>query len=444
MQCEPCAVGRFNVDDDGDGQADNKCSPCTPGKQPATAGVGNSQCIACANGFFSENGLCNQCQGEVVMNGAGCTACAIGSYFDQAGICHAGQPASCTGTDDGTGYPDTCTKDDPLLPTDCTFTAGDAASCGAGCTYVATNTGSGCTINGDSTACAVTGGNCIFTPVVTTSTEDSMACNSLTDLEQVNSVACEVLLTKASDDAQDDINRLVPDAAACTFIVNADANRCKQCPEDTIFVSDSTLLVPCESCPSGKFSTAGSIVCTDIKEVEVQVEVEVEVEVVLELCPQNCSVGFQDLDCDETSPCTKCPSGKYSSGGYSNAKAVEVGICVVCAAGLYAPEGSNPALNTTKCQGCDQGRADEDSNAWTECTYCTEGTTTRDAAESVVASGASQCTPCAPGRIDDDSNTTTDCKACAGTGSYAPAGSGPHGCVKCTIGTYDHDRYAPS
>jgi hypothetical protein len=227
---------------------------------------------------------------------------------------------------------------------------------------------------------------------------------------------------------------------------------CTPCPADTKFIANSTLAVPCEACAEGKFSGAGSAVCTDMR--EVQVEVEVQVSVLADLCPQNCSVGFEDLDCLENTGCTECAEGQYSAGGFSSAQKVGAGICFPCSEGRYAADGSDLPFNATlaqfQCELCGAGTADEDENAWTPCTVCEEGTTASlerggggaggGAGPTWVgaAIGAYACRSCPAGQIDDDSNSTTDCATCS-AGSYAAPKSGPSGCVTCRPGSYDHD-----
>ena len=72
-------------------------------------------------------------------------------------------PAACDGDDDGSGTDEACTADAVTQPvTDCTFTAGDAGTCGAGCTYAPTVAGAACALNGDASGCAVVGGNCAY------------------------------------------------------------------------------------------------------------------------------------------------------------------------------------------------------------------------------------------------------------------------------------------
>jgi hypothetical protein len=49
--------------------------------------------------------------------------------------------------------------------------------------------------------------------------EDASACTAVTDLG--SSTACEAVLTKVSDDSQDDSSSAVADAAACTFTASS-------------------------------------------------------------------------------------------------------------------------------------------------------------------------------------------------------------------------------
>jgi hypothetical protein len=92
-----------------------------------------------------------------------------------------GSPAACTGADDGSGTDEACAADavtDPV--TDCAFTAGDAATCGVGCTYQAAAAGAACALSGDASGCAVVGGDCAYTPVIAGAScvlsDDASAC----------------------------------------------------------------------------------------------------------------------------------------------------------------------------------------------------------------------------------------------------------------------------
>jgi hypothetical protein len=67
---------------------------------------------------------------------------------------------SCTGT--ATTIPGTCTG--TATQPQCDANAVDRAGCAAGCTFTPAGAGDACELNGDSSGCAVQGGNCVYTP----------------------------------------------------------------------------------------------------------------------------------------------------------------------------------------------------------------------------------------------------------------------------------------
>lgn len=122
-------------------------------------------------------------------------------------------------------------------------------------------------------------------------------------------------------------------------------------------------------------------------------------------CRQYCAVSYEDKDCDEFTPCTKCGAGKYSTGGH----AAPATVCRACPTGNYAPAGSLPS----QCQACPVGKADRDDNSWTPCTVCGPGTITAvvtgPGASRLVLENATVCSFCPAGTTDLDKDPTTAC-----------------------------------
>eukprot|EP01046_Picozoa_sp_COSAG06_P051779 COSAG06_NODE_8533_length_2137_cov_1.939647_1_plen_374_part_10 len=170
-------------------------------------------------------------------------------------------------------------------------------------------------------------------------------------------------------------------------------------------------------------------------------------------CLQYCSVGTQDEDCDQSTPCTGCDAGEYSPGGMSIRQddGTIVTRCVACDPGKHAPEGSQVA----DCVECDAGSADLDLNSWTPCAACGEGAipalidpTTMGLAygefgylprpPTSPTTNATKCHECEPGRyygeMPNGGLTCYDCFA----GKFNPnTGSLNSGdCTQCSAGTW--------
>eukprot|EP01046_Picozoa_sp_COSAG06_P054109 COSAG06_NODE_9538_length_1875_cov_2.056306_2_plen_64_part_01 len=63
--------------------------------------------------------------------------------------------------------------------------------------------------------------------------------------------------------------------------------------------------------------------------------------------------------------------------------------------------GQFAGTGSSLCEFCSSGRADEDSDAATPCTECSEGT--------YAGCGETSCDECVAGQIDSDSNSATPC-----------------------------------
>ena len=70
---------------------------------------------------------------------------------------------------------------------------------------------------------------CVETTTTNSIADDASACAAVAGTDLTSSSACEAVLTKASDDSQDDVNIAVADVAACTYSaasVQADLDTC--------------------------------------------------------------------------------------------------------------------------------------------------------------------------------------------------------------------------
>ena len=204
---------------------------------------------------------------------------------------------------------------------------------------------------------------------------------------------------------------------------------CISCPAGRADTDlDST--TPCSMCAPGKYAAARSIVCDPCNQGTVDADDDPSTPCVGgSSCTQVCPQGYDDDDCSQATPCTECPAGQYSDGGARMAP--EVSICIGCAPGRHAPQGSN----ISACQNCPLGHADTDLGAWTVCEPCPRGTITADASGTFTVTNATQCFACIAGTADTDNDASTVCVACT-SGEQARDG---HTCETCSSGATDHD-----
>ena len=152
-------------------------------------------------------------------------------------------------------------------------------------------------------------------------------------------------------------------------------------------------------------------------------------------CFQECAPGTEDADCDDTTPCTECTLGRFSSGGFY--LEFTSSQCRQCAPGSFAPHGAITELD--ECEACPLGRADDDTNAWTECQECTLGRVAANGADEVVLLNATQCMRCTPGKFASN-NVSTPCTLCPlGRANPHVGSTNASACAPCAVGHWSYD-----
>lgn len=173
---------------------------------------------------------------------------------------------------------------------------------------------------------------------------------------------------------------------------------CVPCPRGTFAATDGS--ARCEACPAGQFSTEGASECTTCIAGTVIADGE---------CV-DCAPGKYDDDLSSSTPCAKCPGGRFLATSGQAGLDANV-ICAVCEAGSFSLAGS------TSCELCEAGKYDSDGDPSTLCQRCPAG-----------KFGAQE--------------GSTACITCTNPGEYSSEGSTE--CAVCRPGTYDHDLLADS
>jgi hypothetical protein len=113
-----------------------------------------------------------------------------------------------------------------------------------------------------------------------------------------------------------------------------------------------------------------------------------------------------------TTYCVKCPSGTFAGSGSYNAQSMSPGAKFLEAGtGCFqCPNGKFSEAVAGRCEICESGWYDHDSNPSTPCIICHVG--------SYTVPGVTECEDCVPGRFDHDRRTNTPCIACS-IGTFA-------------------------
>jgi hypothetical protein len=144
-----------------------------------------------------------------------------------------------------------------------------------------------------------------------------------------------------------------------------------------------------------------------------------------------CDWGYNGFSVGGTSGCTSCPQGKYSDLGNNAYK------CKTCTVGYTTSSSATSGRDTSVCTVCDRGTYSSNglaSGTNTGCTFCTVGYTTLT--HNTIGSDTSVCTMCAPGysgSSNGDATTLGGCIACP-QGKYGPGNSNSAACTSCNTG----------
>ena len=481
--CSACAAGRY--DDDSD--STTACADCAPGSVTNTrADTGATSCAACAAGQYSPQSTtaCADCSpGSITGIGdassaTSCTGCVAGRYSatsidDACTECVAGEFAAAQAT--------SCTPCDAGSTTD-TLSNGGGASCTA-CTAGQYSASSqlecvACqrgrySANVGATACDACSAGQFGQLRGAPSAEDGcQACG----LGQHSESAAIVCVACVAGQVDGDSNPSTPctscqpgsysgcGTTACSEcaagFADLDTNPgtpCTSCQDGSSWAAtgansiatcepcaagwvdhDRDSLTSCTICPAGTQSGLTGVECTLCTELGlIDEDMDPSTSCTAPdgslVCTQECPVGYEDLDCRAATPCTACTAGMFSEGGVNEIDA-SGSQCKACAPGMFAPQGSLQS----DCAVCPSGYADEDANAWTECTACGAGKFTALSVNlTFVDTGASHCTLCPPGRVDSDSDSSTDCVDCpAGRANQHIGSTAEADCTQCSAGKW--------
>jgi hypothetical protein len=414
--CQPCPAGKADTDK----SSRTACVACSRGQYSVAASV---QCVTCAAGQVDHDASsATPCQSCVVgqywnasgINGSTCDMCAAGfadvdrDSMSECVACSVGTYSS-IGTADCTSCPKGKFDSDNNSATPC-----DACSPGR---------------HWD--AAQPTGRSCVLCAAGLADTDsDAMtACEScgVGTYSASGSTRCDACSSGETDHDSDPSTPCM----GCVPGTIYDGITCKRCDEGKADLDKKSKR--CQQCPKGTYSHAGATTCETCqsrglgwKDNDGDPSTPCVNSAQSSKCTQQCSIGYEDADCDASSNCTACTEGQYSAG--------QLARCGPCAHGKYASRGARPS----ECTACPSSTADEDNNAWTQCSECGEGTFTSEAHTTVfVNSSAARCLPCLPGTVDTDGKASTPCDPCA-IGTFNPK-NGSHqtaDCLPCALGRW--------
>ena len=340
------------------------CFPCIPGMFQSQNG--SQMCHNCANNTFANNMMrkipCSPCDiGTSSRPGATrCTACTAGKFGQGCSKCAAGKfrignhpnTSACQFCPPGFAQPSQGTAGClPCVPGKAQHLAGQSF-----CADCAVNTFA--------------------------NTTEMTSCVSCAKGKKAESTGAATCVACAAGEYGTDASCLKCDPGYYRAGDDTDASACKRCPSG--FHQDATGQAACLPCIPGKAQVSqGKGTCTD--------------------CAPNSYTNVT-----KRMTCSKCPTGRTSSGGSAS--------CSACAAGKYI----NPRDGT--CFLCSAGRfsANQDSVA---CEDCPIGASSPP--------GSPSCLPCDLGMFGDALGSCSNCV----TGTYQD-GKGETGCKPCPEDTF--------
>jgi hypothetical protein len=166
------------------------------------------------------------------------------------GCARTGRP-QCTGSDDGSGAPATCTGTADGNGGACELN-GDSTGCavaGGDCVYAASTPGAACALTADSTACAVEGGDCVFTALASY----TPLCDFDPNTDGVGSCPAGCASTSGTDPCQQGSWRSFGTGADryCAPFVASDAEHESSCTTETCGGTADEVAATCTGTATG-------------------------------------------------------------------------------------------------------------------------------------------------------------------------------------------------
>ena len=391
-QCKQCEPGKFNTQG-----TQATCNSCPGGKISYAAA---KQCMNCAAGKQSQNGLCLKCdKGKFSHEAADiCSECNGGQYTSQVGqascqVCPSGFSASLGAISCGACTPG---KFAASMATSCTACLqgqaqpnereANCVSCLPGAAQPAAGASKCDECTPGQIQSALGQGSCNkCAPGMYTSTTGNTKCE-LCDIGKYADTHGLSDCIKCIDGTFSP-TKGSSQCASCSIgqIVNPTTGACIACSKGKfINVMGAT---ECKSCAAGKFAPAKSMSNCD-----------------------ECSVGQYASDKGYTI-CKLCESGKY-------AETTSASTCKTCSPGKFTG-----AKGTAICTACAKGTYTAGVDAHTECNVCPMGY----AAES---EGLRRCSDCTPGKAAKFEGSTS-CEQCrVGKNAQNSASKACSECVK--------------